>query len=151
MIIEMIEGEPPYLNENPIRALFLIAANGKPALKPSSTPCPPLVAFLDRCLEVEVDRRASAAELLAHPASPFVAQFLGEGRMVRRLALLRVRDAHLAEPNGSGLPAETVGADASLRDALDAVLRAESGRVTVRDADTVLGVIDSESIREASR
>jgi septum formation inhibitor-activating ATPase MinD len=44
-----------------------------------------------------------------------------------------------------------VGADASLRDALDAVLRAESGRVTVRDADTVLGVIDSESIREASR
>ena len=67
MIIEMIEGEPPYLNENPIRALFLIAANGKPALKPSSTPSPSLVAFLDCCLEVEVDRRASAAELLAHP------------------------------------------------------------------------------------
>jgi osmoprotectant transport system ATP-binding protein len=98
-----------------------------------------------------LEQYARPVELLAHPASPFVAQFLGEGRMVRRLALLRVRDAHLAEPNGSGLPAETVGADASLRDALDAVLRAESGRVTVRDADTVLGVIDSESIREASR
>jgi osmoprotectant transport system ATP-binding protein len=98
-----------------------------------------------------LEQYARPVELLAHPASPFVAQFLGEGRMVRRLALLRVRDARLAAPNGLALPGETVGADASLRDALDAVLRSDGGQVTVRDADTVLGVIDGESIREASR
>jgi osmoprotectant transport system ATP-binding protein len=98
-----------------------------------------------------LEQFARPAELLAHPASAFVAQFLGEGRMVRRLALLRVRDARLAAANGSMLPVETVSADASLRDALDAVLRSDRGRVTVRDADTVLGVIDGESIREASR
>jgi osmoprotectant transport system ATP-binding protein len=98
-----------------------------------------------------LEQFARPAELLAHPASACVAQFLGEGRMVRRLALLRVRDARLAAANGSMLPVETVSADASLRDALDAVLRSDRGRVTVRDADTVLGVIDGESIREASR
>jgi osmoprotectant transport system ATP-binding protein len=98
-----------------------------------------------------LEQYAPPVELLAHPASAFVAEFLGEGRMVRRLALLRVRDVRLAQVNGSRLPAASVSADASLRDALDAVLRADGGRVTVRDADAVLGVIDSDAIREGSR
>ena len=64
MVIEMIDGEPPYLNETPLRALFLIATTGKPSVQDPSRlqQCPELGEFIDRCLEVEPDRRASSAE-----------------------------------------------------------------------------------------
>lgn len=63
MIIEMIEGEPPYLNEAPLRALFLIANNGKPNYDKEKV-SPELSEFLDCCLEVEAANRASTTQLL---------------------------------------------------------------------------------------
>lgn len=98
-----------------------------------------------------LEQYATPAELLAHPASDFVADFLGEGRMVRRLSLIKVRDVPLAQLNGKQDPTETVDAGATLRDALDAVLRADDGRVRVVDAGTTLGIVDADVIRQASR
>ncbi len=98
-----------------------------------------------------LEQYATPAELLAHPASDFVAGFLGEARMVRRLSLISVGDIRLATLNGAPPPEVTVDARATLRDALDAVLRAPDGRVLVLGADGAVGVVDADVIRRASQ
>ncbi|KAK7180797.1 ste ste20 paka protein kinase [Paraphaeosphaeria sporulosa] len=66
MAIEMIESEPPYLNEEPLKALYLIATNGTPRLKKPDKLSKELKAFLSVCLCVDVKSRASASELISH-------------------------------------------------------------------------------------
>ncbi|KAF9548884.1 Protein kinase [Mortierella hygrophila] len=66
MAIEMIEQEPPYLDEEPLKALYLIATNGTPTLKKPETLSSELKNFLAVCLCVEVKSRATSKELLEH-------------------------------------------------------------------------------------
>jgi serine/threonine protein kinase len=66
MAIEMIESEPPYLNEEPLKALYLIATHGTPRLKHPEKLSKELKAFLSVCLCVDVKSRATANELIEH-------------------------------------------------------------------------------------
>lgn len=66
MIIEMLEGEPPYLNETPLKAIYQIATKGKPDIKNEDRLSDELRSFIHACLDVDPDKRSSASELLQH-------------------------------------------------------------------------------------
>ena len=60
----MIEGQPPYIDEEPLKALYLIATIGTPKLKKPEALSPVLRDFLKKSLEVNPNKRASSPELL---------------------------------------------------------------------------------------
>ncbi|KAF9929521.1 p21 protein (Cdc42 Rac)-activated kinase [Linnemannia zychae] len=64
---EMIEGEPPYLNEPPLRAMFLIASGPLPNLKHNGLASKRCQSFVNVCTSGEGEERPSASELLSHP------------------------------------------------------------------------------------
>uniref|UniRef100_A0A671U9B7 non-specific serine/threonine protein kinase n=1 Tax=Sparus aurata TaxID=8175 RepID=A0A671U9B7_SPAAU len=92
MAIEMVEGEPPYLNENPLRALYLIATNGTPELQNPEKLTTTFRDFLNRCLEMDVEKRGSAKELLQH-------QFLKMAKPLSSLTPLIVAAKEAAKNN----------------------------------------------------
>jgi len=66
MLMEMCEGEPPYMDLPTARALFLISTQPMPPLAEKHWP-PELVDFLNKCLTRDPKQRASSTELLQHP------------------------------------------------------------------------------------
>ncbi|KAI8803157.1 kinase-like domain-containing protein [Cladochytrium replicatum] len=85
MAIEMVESEPPYFDEEPLKALYLIVTNGTPTLKNPEKLSTVFKNFLGRCLEVDVAKRASADELLSHPLFRLSVPASGLSAVVKRV------------------------------------------------------------------
>jgi serine/threonine protein kinase len=66
MLLEMAEWEPPYLREQPLRALYLIATKGTPKFKEPDRWSRAMNSFLQMACEVDPINRASADDLLQH-------------------------------------------------------------------------------------
>jgi osmoprotectant transport system ATP-binding protein len=79
-------------------------------------------------------------KILTHPADEFVAEFVGADRGLKRLALTRVDELELIQPNGQApdLRADgdrRVSRETSVRDALSLMLTAGGEHLTVIDGD----------------
>mmetsp|Transcript_94836 Transcript_94836/g.142082 ORF Transcript_94836/g.142082 Transcript_94836/m.142082 type:complete len:242 (+) Transcript_94836:1-726(+) len=67
MLMEMAEGEPPYMDYPPLRALFLISTKGIPGLQNASKWSDEMNSFLADCLIQDAAARPDANKLLEHP------------------------------------------------------------------------------------
>lgn len=67
MIIEMVDGEPPFFNELPLQAMRRIRDMPPPKLKNGHKVSHRLQSFLDKMLVREPGQRATALELLQDP------------------------------------------------------------------------------------
>jgi serine/threonine protein kinase len=67
MVIEMVDGEPPFFNEPPLQAMRRIRDMPPPKLKYPQKVSPRLQGFLDKMLVRDPGQRATAYELLQHP------------------------------------------------------------------------------------
>jgi osmoprotectant transport system ATP-binding protein len=93
------------------------------------------------------------AEILANPASDFVARFVGADRGLKRLSLSRVGDLDLVPPGDGFKPRPgqpLVGRRATLKDTLSQMLVADvSAAVVVDRNQRVLGVVTYDQIAAA--
>ncbi|XP_054246474.1 serine/threonine-protein kinase PAK 6 isoform X1 [Indicator indicator] len=67
MVIEMVDGEPPYFSDSPVQAMKRLRDSPPPKLKNFHRTSPVLRDFLERMLTRDPLERATAQELLDHP------------------------------------------------------------------------------------
>ena len=67
MAVEMFEGDPPYLNDSILKALYQIAKQGRPAFKNPDSMSAEFKDFIERCTLMDKGKRQTAEELLNHP------------------------------------------------------------------------------------
>jgi osmoprotectant transport system ATP-binding protein len=97
-----------------------------------------------------LEQYAPPADVLGAPASPFVADFVGADRGIKRLGVVRIERQHLrAGSAGDGLPAVQIGT--TLRDALALMLTEDVPEISVKSDEMVLGTLSFEDLFATAR
>lgn len=98
-----------------------------------------------------LEQYASPAEVLANPATPFVAEFTGTDRSLKLLAVTPVESGELEPAGPDALTLDNVAADCSLREALAVLLDSPVGRVSVGNPADPAGVLTMDGVFRALR
>lgn len=67
MCLECVEGEPPYMEHAPLRALFIIVSQGIPEFKRPETMSSELKDFIKTCTQMDPNNRPTSERLKKHP------------------------------------------------------------------------------------
>jgi len=80
---EIVEGDPPYVDEPALKALYLIASQGRAPFKDPDRLSPAFKSFIKQCTEMHPDNRPTAAQLLRHPFLQTACPLTGISPLVR--------------------------------------------------------------------
>ena len=103
-------------------------------------------------MQAQIAQYDTPERILAHPASEYVAEFLGRERLLRRLGLVQIDSETLEHVDGA-VPGDEprVAASSSLLDAFAAALGSPNERAAVFDGDRYLGNFTATSLLESLR
>jgi osmoprotectant transport system ATP-binding protein len=90
--------------------------------------------------------------ILTRPASPYVAEFLGRERLVRRMSVVTIDQLTLDHPPNGPRPDEPrISAGSTLSEAFAAALTSPTERAAVFEGDRYLGAFTATSLLESLR
>lgn len=105
--IEMAEGQPPYTDFKPMKAIFMIPNRPPPKLKNQSAWSSEFNDFIAQCLIKDYNHRPTAKQLLSHPFVASTVEFLtshkGESPVLRDL-VTRLQDLKGKKAPGTAAP-----------------------------------------------
>jgi len=74
VVMEMVDGVPPYFQYPPEKATKMIVENGAPPMKNADKITPELKDFISKCLEFDTKKRTTVDQLIKHP---FILKYVG--------------------------------------------------------------------------
>ncbi|HEX6547979.1 MAG TPA: ATP-binding cassette domain-containing protein [Candidatus Dormibacteraeota bacterium] len=103
-------------------------------------------------VRAHIEQHAPPAEILGRPATPYVAQFLGRDRLLKKMTVTPIDPSSLdrsrpAPPDGK----PRLGVDSPLSDAFELVLEDADGWVPVFEGDRYLGAFTAASLQASLR
>ena len=103
-------------------------------------------------MQAQIAQYDTPERILAHPASEYVAEFLGRERLVRRMLVVQIDPHTLEHPDGAPSRQEPrVPVSSNLTDAFAAALASPTERAAVFDGERYLGDFTATSLLESLR